>query len=98
MKKENSKNRKLYFVGVGYMKYGDKLIEMRGIITEIHDGAVSIDFKGRLGNMKVPMRMLISDYELKVGQEIGMNMSFPEVLSEEVNEKYINNNKAKLER
>ena len=80
------------------MKYGQKLIEMRGIITEIHDGCVCIDFKGRLGNLKVPMRMLISDYELKVGQEVGLNMSFPEVLSGEVDEKYIKNNKAKLER
>jgi hypothetical protein len=80
------------------MKYGDKLIEMRGIITEIHDGSVSIDFKGRLGNMKIPMRMLISDYELKAGQEIGMNMSFPEVLSEKIDEKYMKNKKAKLER
>lgn len=80
------------------MKYGDKIIEMRGIITEIHDGAVSIDFKGRLGSMKIPMRMLITDYELQVGQEVGMNMSFPEVLSKDVNEKYINNNKAKSER
>lgn len=80
------------------MKYGDKLIEIRGIITEIHEGSVSIDFKGRLGCMKIPMRMLISDYELKVGQEVGMNMSFPEVLSEEVDEKYIKNKKAKQEK
>lgn len=80
------------------MKYCDKLIEMRGIITAISDGSVSIDFKGRLGNMNVPMRMLISDYELKVGQEIGMNMSFPEVISEEIDEKYIKNKQAKLER
>lgn len=80
------------------MKYGDKLIEIRGIITEVHEGSVSIDFKGRLGNMKIPMRMLITDYELKVGQEIGMNMSFPEVLSGEADEKYIKNKKAKLDK
>lgn len=80
------------------MKYADKLIEMRGIITAISDGSVSIDFKGRLGHMTVPMRMLISDYELKVGQEVGMNMSFPEVTSEEIDEKYIKNKQAKLER
>ena len=80
------------------MKYGDKLIEMRGIITEIHDGSISIDFKGRIGALKVPMRMVISDYELKVGQEIGMKMSFPEVTSEEIDEKYIKNKQAKLER
>lgn len=80
------------------MKYQDKLIEMKGIITQVTDGSVSIDFKGRLGSMIVPMRMIITDYELKPGMEIGMVMSFPEVLSEEIDEKYIKNKKAKLER
>lgn len=80
------------------MKYQDKLIEMKGIITQVTDGAVSVDFKGRLGSMTVPMRMLISDYELKPGMEIGMIMSFPEVLSDSIDEKYIKNKKAKLER
>lgn len=80
------------------MKYSDKLIEMRGIITEVHDGAVSIDFKGRLGSMKVPMRMLITDYELKEGMEVGMKMSFVEVLSDKIDEKYLTNKQAKSER
>lgn len=73
------------------MKYGDKIIEMQGIIVEIQDGAVGIDLKGRLGYMKIPMRMLITDYSLKLGQEVGFKMSFPEVLSEEANEKYVSN-------
>lgn len=73
------------------LKYGDKIIEMQGVIVEVHDGCVAIDFKGRLGYLKVPMRMLISDYPLKVGQEVGLKMSFVEVLSEEVNEKYVSN-------
>lgn len=73
------------------MKYADKIIEMYGVIVEVHDGAVSIDLKGRLGFMKVPMRMLITDYPLKVGQEVGFKMSFLEVLAEEVNEKYVSN-------
>jgi FKBP-type peptidyl-prolyl cis-trans isomerase 2 len=80
------------------MKYSDKLIEMRGIITEVHDGAVSIDFKGRLGSMKLPMRMLITDYELKEGMEVGMKMSFVEVLSDKIDEKYLTNKQAKSER
>lgn len=37
------------------------------------------------------MRMLISDYEIKVGQEVGFNMSFIEQLGDEINEKYISN-------
>ncbi|MBP1743484.1 MAG: hypothetical protein H6Q58_462 [Firmicutes bacterium] len=73
------------------LKYGDKIIEMQGVIVELHDGCVAVDFKGRLGYLKVPMRMLISDYPLKVGQEVGLRMSFVEVLSEEVNEKYVSN-------
>ena len=72
-------------------KYLDKLIYMEGIIVEVHDGAVGIDLKGRLGFLKIPMRMLISDYEIKVGQEVGFNMSFIEQLSPDVNEKYISN-------
>ena len=71
------------------MKYGDKIIYMEGIITEVHDGSVAIDFKGRLGSLRIPKRMIISDYELKVGQEVGLNMSFIEQLGEEVNEKYL---------
>ena len=73
------------------MKYGDKIIEMQGIIVELHDGCVAIDLKGRLGYMKVPMRMLITDYELKIGQEVAFNMSFPEVINWEPNEKYVSN-------
>ena len=72
-------------------KYTDKIIYMEGIIVEIHDGAVGIDLKGRLGFLKIPMRMLISDYEIKFGQEVGFNMSFIEQLSPDVNEKYISN-------
>ena len=72
-------------------KYTDKIIYMEGIIVEVHDGAVGIDLKGRFGFLKIPMRMLISDYEIKVGQEVGFNMSFIEQLSPDVNEKYISN-------
>lgn len=73
------------------MNYGDKIIKMEGVIVEVKDGCVAMDFKGRLGYLKVPMRMLITDYALKVGQEVAFNMSFPEVISEEVNEKYVSN-------
>lgn len=73
------------------MKYGDKIIYMEGIITKVHDGAVAIDLKGRLGSMRIPMRMLITDYEPQVGQEVGFNMSFIEQLSSEINEAYVSN-------
>lgn len=73
------------------LKYGDKILYMEGVIVEVHDGCVGVDLKGRLGYLKVPMRMLISDYEIKVGQEVGFNMSFIEQLGDEINEKYISN-------
>lgn len=73
------------------MKYGDKIIKMEGVVVEVHDGCVAIDLKGRLGYLKVPMRMLITDYPIKVGQEVAWNMSFVEQLGPDINEKYISN-------
>ena len=73
------------------MKYGDKIIKMEGVIVEVHDGCVAVDLKGRLGYLKVPMRMMITDYPLKVGQEVAWNMSFVEQLGPQPNEKYISN-------
>ena len=73
------------------MKYGDKIIYMEGIIVDFDDCSVSVDFKGRLGFLKVPKRMIITDYPLEIGLEVAMNMSFVEVLSDEVNEKYLSN-------
>ena len=73
------------------LKYGDKIIRMEGVIVEVHDGSVAIDLKGRLGYLKVPMRMFISDYPIKVGQEVAWNMSFVEQLGPEINEKYVSN-------
>lgn len=77
------------------MKYGDKIIKMEGVIVEVHDGAVAIDLKGRLGYLRIPLRMLITDYPLEVGQEVAWNMSFVEQLGPEVNEKYVSNFDAK---
>lgn len=62
-----------------------------GIITEINDCAVAIDFKGRMGEIYLPRRMVISDYKMKVGQEVGFMMSYPEVLSKEVDDDYLYN-------
>ena len=73
------------------MKYGDKLIRMEGVIVEVHDGCVAIDLKGRLGYLKIPMRMLITHYPIKVGQEVAWNMSFVEQLGPEANDKYVSN-------
>ena len=71
------------------MKYGDKIIRMEGVIVEVHDGSVAIDFKGRLGHLRIPKRMIISDYDLEVGQEVAWNMSFIEQESSKVNARYL---------
>ena len=70
------------------MKYDKNLIEMHGIIVEVFDGAVTIDLKGRLGQLKIPLRMLITDYPLQEGLEVAFMMSFPEVRSNQINQNY----------
>lgn len=73
------------------MKYGDKIIRMEGNIVEVHDGGVVIDLKGRLGCLKIPKRMIISDYDLEVGQTVAWNMSFIEQESPDVDPQYVRN-------
>ena len=63
------------------MKYGDRIIKMEGVIVELRDDIVAIDLKGRLGYLEVPMRMMITEYPLKVGQEVFWDMSFVEQLA-----------------
>ena len=65
------------------MKYGDRIIKMEGVIVELRSDIVAIDLKGRLGYLEVPMRMMITEYPLKVGQEVSWDMSFVEQLGPE---------------
>jgi len=73
------------------LKYSSTERYVEGVIVEVKDGSVAIDLKGRLGYLKIPMRMLITDYEPQLGLEVGFLMSYPEVLGPEVNEKYADN-------
>ncbi|HSH35017.1 CBO2463/CBO2479 domain-containing protein [Schnuerera sp.] len=52
----------------------------QGKIVDISDGGVEIEFKGRLGNLRIPKRMIISKSELAIGKEVGFMMTYPEVL------------------
>jgi len=70
------------------LKYISTERYVEGVIVELKSGAVGIDLKGRMGYLRVPIRMLITDYELELGMEVGFMMSFPEVLRAEVNPKY----------
>lgn len=60
-----------------------------GVITKVEGGAITIDLKGRLGQFKIPNRMLITDYNPQVGHEVGFMLSNPEVLYPKPNEEYI---------
>ncbi|MGL5258363.1 MAG: CBO2463/CBO2479 domain-containing protein [Proteocatella sp.] len=73
------------------LKYSSTERYVEGVIVEVKDGSVAIDLKGRLGYLKVPKRMLITDYEPQLGLEVGFLMSYPEVLGPEINEKYAEN-------
>lgn len=75
--------------GFDKLKYASTERVWEGIIIELTDASVIIDLKGRLGRLEIPNRMIISDYELKVGQEVAFLMSYPEVLDSESNQKYL---------
>ncbi len=66
-----------------------------GIIVGIKGGSVDIDLKARLGRLSIPMRMLISENNIQLGQEVAFYLSYPEVVSEEIDEKYLENIKRK---
>lgn len=55
---------------------------MQGVIVQVQEGAVSIDLDGRLGCLKIPMRMIISDEQIKEGQRVAFLMSYPEVVED----------------
>lgn len=82
------------------LKYASTERVFEGVIVDHNDASVTIDIKGRLGQIKIPLRMLISQYEVKVGQEVAFLFSYPEVISEEPNEHYVSaiNNTKKLQK
>lgn len=80
------------------LKYVSTERMYEGVIVELTDGGVTIDLKGRLGQFKIPKRMLITEYELQLGQEVGFLMSYPEVLGKEPNDKYLDVIKRKEEK
>lgn len=73
------------------LKYSSTERYVEGVIVEVKSGSYTIDLKGRLGQLKVPARMLITDWEVEVGHEVGFLLSYPEVLGPEINQKYKDN-------
>ena len=81
------------------LKYASTERVWEGVIVDHNDASVTIDIKGRLGQFKIPMRMLISEHPVKIGQEVAFLLSYPEVLDPEPNEHYVSaiNNTKKLQ-
>lgn len=71
------------------LKYISSESFYEGVIVEVEGGAVAINLKGRLGQFRMPNRMLISQVDPQIGQEVGFMLSYPEVLSPEPNEEYL---------
>ncbi|MDR2834023.1 MAG: hypothetical protein LBV67_09945 [Streptococcaceae bacterium] len=76
--------------GMDKLKYISTEQMFEGILVEVKDASVTIDVKGRLGQFKIPRRMIISEHDLEIGQEVGFVMSYPEVLDPEPNQDYVN--------
>ena len=53
----------------------------KGVIVEVTGGSVTIDINGRLGQMKLPLRMLISEQPPKIGQNVRFVLSYPEIIN-----------------
>jgi len=65
------------------LRYSSTERVYEGVIVEVTEGSVTIDIAGRMGQLKIPLRMLISDSPPKTGQTVGFLMSYPEVLDKE---------------
>ncbi len=70
------------------LKYMSSEKFFEGIIVGIDDCSVTIDLKGRMGQLKVPRRLIITNYEILLGQEVGFMMTYPEILGPDVDEEY----------
>ena len=52
-----------------------------GVLVEVTGGSATIEINGRLGQLKIPLRMLISEEPPKVGDVVRFTMSYPEVMT-----------------
>lgn len=73
------------------LKYASSEKFYEGIVVDFSDCSVTVDFKGRMGQIKVPRRMVVSPVELMRGQQVGFMMTYIEVIDAEVDEEYARN-------
>ncbi len=70
------------------LKYLSSEKFFEGIVVDVDDCSVTMDLKGRMGQLKVPRRLVITEYKIEIGQVVGFMMSYPEVLGPEIDEEY----------
>jgi hypothetical protein len=74
---------------VDRLKYISSESFYEAVIVDFNDCSVTMEIKGRLGRLKVPRRMVITEYDIKVGMTVGFMLSYPEVLGPEVDEEEV---------
>lgn len=80
------------------LKYTSTERYYEGIIIEITDASVMIDLEGRLGQLRLPKRMLISENNLEEGQKVGFLMTYPEVVDESIDKDYLHFSREQLKK
>ncbi|MHC1720307.1 MAG: CBO2463/CBO2479 domain-containing protein [Clostridiaceae bacterium] len=50
-----------------------------GTVTEVNDTGITLQLAGRMGVIKVPWRMVISEKSVKVGDKVSFMMSLLEI-------------------
>lgn len=64
---------------------------MEGRVNDVQDGATGLQLTNCPGGFRFPMRMFLTDYEIKNDQPVAWTMSAPKQLSAEPNKKYVSN-------
>ncbi|WP_460000503.1 CBO2463/CBO2479 domain-containing protein [Paradesulfitobacterium aromaticivorans] len=61
----------------------DNLVRrITGKIIEVSEAGVKVEFSGRMGNLHIPLRLVLSNAKIAVGQSVELNMSYIQVIEE----------------
>lgn len=61
----------------------DNLVRrITGKIIEVSEAGVKVEFSGRMGSLHIPLRLVLSNGEIVVGQSVELNMSYIQVIEE----------------
>ena len=71
------------------MNYENKGRKFEGKIVKLGDGLVGVDIAGRLGYLEVPIRMVMSENSLEVGNKVSLKMSYLEVIDKEKEKSHV---------